>query len=210
MTGTHPNSPHVEHGKYSAAAGVPLSTSGATSQSLPSVSPSAVSDLEFAKGNIQSTSSLAVDSVCSHSETVYTKEVYTEEQTLQLLERIESLHCDMISRRLTMAEEAKMELLRNSIQACGRIFGYSLFDEGIGKENGEELELKFAGICHDARMSTYTAEKKAKDGTSHKAASKWLDSLYGIEKSLVHPFNHIKFAPRYSRPIYKPTPKLNS
>ena len=152
---------------------------------------------------MQSTSSLAADSVCSDSETVY-----PEEQTHQLLDRIEGLHYDMISRRVTMTEEAKIELLGNSIKTCHRIFG-GLFDEGIGKENGEELELKFVDICHDARMSVYTAEEKDKYGPSHKAASRWLESLYRIEKSLVHRFDHIILAPRYSHSIPVPSFELN-
>ena len=167
MSGTQLDSPHAKHDEYSAATGF-LTTSEATSRSLQPVSPSVLSDLESAEGNIRSTSSLTVDTARSDSETVYTKKVYTEEQTHQLLERIDGLYSDMITRDLTRAEEAKLELLGNSIKTCHRIFG-GLFDEGIGKENGEELEQKFVGICHDARMSVYTAEEKDKDGPSHKA-----------------------------------------
>ena len=208
MTGTHPDAPHAEHDKYSTATGLSLTSSAATRDSLQPVSSSVVSDLVCAEGNIQSTPSLAVDTVCFDSDG-YTKKVYTEEQTLQLLERIDGLYSNLITKDLTRAEEAKMELLSHSIKTCGRIFGYSLFDKGIGKENGDELGVKFADICYDARMSVYTAEEIFKDGPSHKAASRWLESLNGIEKSLVHPSDYIKFAPRYSHSIPVPSFELN-
>jgi len=151
----------------------------------------------------------------------------SREQTRQLFLRIEDLHDDQYAAvgslrsadvgQRSMAQ-ANMEVLWSMKRAFDQIFDFNPYvneedDEAFSMrqhENGEQLADKFADICEMARMTGYSVEDTDKDGSYHQAASAWLDSLQGIEKSLVLPSRKIKFAPRYRHSDSTPSLELNS
>jgi hypothetical protein len=225
MTGAQSH-PLVVFDKSSMATKSPLPSVNTTRQSLHPTSLSSVSNLDSDPGSWQSTSTLGTHKVHSNTEAVFTREL-TREQTRQLFLRIEGLHDDQYAAvgSLRSADldqrsvaKAKMEVLWTMKSAFDKVFGFNAYvnegdDEGFSMrkdEDGEQLAEIFADVCETARMNVYKVEDSDRDGSYHNAASAWLDSLQGIEKSLVLPFRKIKFAPRYRHSVSTPWSELNS
>jgi hypothetical protein len=212
MSGAHPYSAYVVD---FTATSVPFASSKATNRQLQPVMPSADSDPYPGTGSLKTTPCSAIATKDPDR-----KVSCTREESRELFRRIEKLYDDERNSTGSFdqgSKEAKEELLRVTIETFGHTFDFNPYPpEGDGEEffirqheNAEELAERFERLCHTARMIVYFTEENNEDGTYHKAASKWQDELYGIEKSLIYPYyKYIKIMPRCSHSVSIPFLKL--